>query len=96
MLGLSGTVDPEPLDPLLLGRDPVSGTPLGLELVDRRNWDGRVIKAVSGFDARKFSAPKSLSVWWGLTRPPPPLEAHDVAVAAAVEHLGFRVHNPSG
>ena len=57
-LGLSGTVEAEPLELLLSGRDPVSGTPLGRELVDRVTRDGRVIKAVSGFDAT-FSAPLS-------------------------------------
>jgi conjugative relaxase-like TrwC/TraI family protein len=85
-LGLSGTVQTEPLELLLSGRDPVSGTPLGRELVDRVTRDGRVVKAVSGFDAT-FSAPKSLSVWWGLTGDRRLLEAHDVAVAAALEHL---------
>ena len=58
-LGLSGSVEVEPLELLLSGRDPVSGTPLGRELVDRVTGDGRVVKAVSGFDAT-FSAPKSL------------------------------------
>src|SRR5262249_18730619 len=33
------------------------------------------------------SAPKSLSVWWALTADSGLLEAHDVAVAAALEHL---------
>ena len=59
-LGLSGTVDVEPLELLLSGRDPVSATPLGRELVDRVTRDGQVSKAVSGFDAT-FSAPKSVS-----------------------------------
>ena len=85
-LGLSGTVDVEALELLLSGRDPVSGTPLGRELLDRFTSDGRVIKAVSGFDAT-FSAPKSLSVWWALTGDRRLLEAHDVAVSAALEHL---------
>ena len=85
-LGLSGTVEAEPLELLLSGRDPVSGTPLGRELVDRVTRDGRVVKAVSGFDAT-FSAPKSLSVWWGLTGDRRLLEAHDVAVNAVLEHL---------
>jgi conjugative relaxase-like TrwC/TraI family protein len=85
-LGLSGTVDVEPLELLLSGRDPASATPLGRELVDRVTRDGRVIKAVSGFDAT-FSAPKSLSVWWGLTGDRRLLEAHDVAVNAVLEHL---------
>ena len=44
------------------------------------------MRAVSGFDAT-FSAPKSLSVWWALTGDDRLLEAHDVAVAAALEHL---------
>ena len=85
-LGLSGTVEAEPLEMLLSGRDPVSGTPLGRELVDRVTRDGRVVKAVSGFDAT-FSAPKSLSVWWGLTGDRRLLDAHDVAVNAVLEHL---------
>ena len=41
---------------------------------------------MAGFDAT-FSAPKSVSVWWALTGDPGLLEAHDVAVAAALEHL---------
>ena len=45
-----------------------------------------MIKAVAGFDAT-FSAPKSLSVWWALTGDQRLLEAHDVAVAAALAHL---------
>jgi conjugative relaxase-like TrwC/TraI family protein len=45
-----------------------------------------VLRAVAGFDAT-FSAPKSLSVWWALTADSALLEAHDVAVAAALEHL---------
>ena len=44
-----------------------------------RRADGRVVRAVSGFDAT-FSAPKSLSVWWALTGDRRLLEAHDVAV----------------
>ena len=84
--GLSGTVDVEALELLLSGRDPVSGTPLGRELLDRYTADGRVVRAVSGFDAT-FSAPKSLSVWWALTGDDRLLEAHDVAVSAALEHL---------
>ena len=85
-LGLSGPVDAEALELLLSGRDPVSGTPLGRELLDRFTSDGRAVKAVSGFDAT-FSAPKSLSVWWALTGDHRLLAAHDVAVAAALEHL---------
>ena len=64
--GLSGNVDTESLTRLLEGRDPVSGTRLGRALVDRVTADGRVVKAVAGFDAT-FSAPKSVSVLWALT-----------------------------
>jgi conjugative relaxase-like TrwC/TraI family protein len=85
-LGLSGRVDVDALELLLSGRDPVTGTRLGRELLDRFTADGRVVRAVSGFDAT-FSAPKSLSVWWALTGDDRLLEAHDVAVAAALQHL---------
>ena len=80
-LGLSGRVDVDALEALLSGRDPTTGTPLGRELLDRYTADGRVVRAVSGFDAT-FSAPKSLSVWWALTGDHRLLEAHDVAVDA--------------
>ena len=85
-LGLSGRVEVDALESLLSGRDPTSGTPLGRELLDRYTTDGRVVRAVSGFDAT-FSAPKSLSVWWALTGDHRLLEAHDVAVNAALAHL---------
>ncbi len=106
-LGLSGTVGVEALEESLSGRDPVSGTRLGRELVDRVTADGRTIRAVSGFDAT-FSAPKALSVWWALTGDARLLEAHDVAVAAALQYLerfgsttrirsnGGRLHPDSG
>ena len=57
-----------------------------MPLVDRTTANGSVVRAVAGFDAT-FSAPKSVSVWWALTGDPGLLEAHDVAVAAALEHL---------
>ncbi len=85
-LDLDGQVDADDLRALLEGRDPVSGAPLGSPLIDRTLADGRVVRAVAGFDAT-FSAPKSLSVWWALTGDPGLLEAHDVAVRAALEHL---------
>ncbi len=85
-LGLSGRVEVDALEALLSGRDPATGTPLGRELLDRYTTDGRVVRAVSGFDAT-FSAPKSLSVWWALTGDHRLLEAHDVAVTAAMAHL---------
>src|SRR6266480_1239270 len=62
-LGLAGRVDADDLEALLEGRDPTTGTPLGNALRDRTTAEGRVVRAVAGFDAT-FSAPKSLSVWW--------------------------------
>ncbi len=85
-LGLSGTVDEHELASLLSGRDPVSETRLGTELLDRYRSDGKVIRAVSGYDAT-FSSPKALSVLWALTGDHRLLGAHDVAVAAALSHL---------
>src|SRR4051812_4019730 len=85
-LGLSGEVDGASLEMLLTGRDPVSGTQLGSELLDKLTTNGRLRRAVAGFDAT-FSAPKSLSVWWALTGDDRLLEAHDVAVRAALAHL---------
>ncbi len=86
LLGLTGKVEQEQLEALLSGRDPVSGTGLGRELVDRYTSDGRVVRAVAGFDAT-FSAPKSLSVWWALTGDRRLLDAHDTAVTATLAHL---------
>jgi conjugative relaxase-like TrwC/TraI family protein len=85
-LGLHGTVSGDALELLLQGRDSLSGSLLGRELVDRYRADGRLVRAVAGFDAT-FSAPKSVSVWWALTRDDRLLEAHDAAVAGALEHL---------
>jgi conjugative relaxase-like TrwC/TraI family protein len=85
-LGLDDPVDADDLRALLEGRDPADGAALGSPLVDRTLADGRVVRAVAGFDAT-FSAPKSLSIWWALTCDPGLLEAHDVAVRAALEHL---------
>lgn len=76
----------EDLESLLSGHDPVTGTRLGNPLVDRYDAKGNLIPAVAGFDAT-FSAPKSLSVWWGLTGDPGLLEAHDLAVRAVLDHL---------
>src|SRR5829696_8629574 len=85
-LGLSGDVTVEQLEALVSGCDPVTGARLGMELVDRLEKGGGVVRAVSGFDAT-FSAPKSLSVWWALTGDGRLLEGHDAAVAAALAHL---------
>jgi conjugative relaxase-like TrwC/TraI family protein len=84
--GLAGDVAAGELLAVLEGRDPRSGTPLGRALVDRQLANGTVVKAVAGFDAT-FSAPKSLSVLWALTRDARLLDAHDVAVNAALAHL---------
>jgi len=85
--GISGSVvATEALELLLSGRDPTSGTTLGLPLKDRTLANGKVIRAVAGFDAT-VSAPKSLSVWWALTGDPRLLQAHDVAVRSVVETL---------
>jgi conjugative relaxase-like TrwC/TraI family protein len=85
-LGLVGSVSTDDLETLLSGHDPVTGTRLGNPLVDRWDAKGNLIPAVAGFDAT-FSAPKSLSVWWGLTGDPGVLEAHDLAVQAVLDHL---------
>jgi conjugative relaxase-like TrwC/TraI family protein len=85
-LGLSGTVATDELEALLSGHDPRTGTRLGRALVDRYDTRGRLIPAVAGFDGT-FSAPKSLSVWWGLTGDLGLLDAHDVAVRAVLEHI---------
>lgn len=85
-LGLAGTVSTEDLEALLSGHEPITGTRLGAALVDRVDGKGRLIRAVAGFDAT-FSAPKSLSVWWGLTGDRGLLEAHDLAVRAVLDHV---------
>jgi conjugative relaxase-like TrwC/TraI family protein len=85
-LGVAGRVEADQLQLLLEGRHPGNGSWLGSALVDRRTSDGRVVRAVAGFDAT-FSAPKSLSVWWALTGDAGLLEAHDVAVTAALGYL---------
>ena len=85
-LGLSGEVSTEALELLLSGRDPISGTVLGYPLIDRTLANGKVVRAVAGFDAT-VSAPKSLSVWWALTGDPGLAECHDVAVQAVVDYV---------
>ena len=85
-LGLAGRVSTEDLVALLSGREPSTGLQLGTALADRVDSKGRLIRAVAGFDAT-FSAPKSLSVWWGLTGDRGLLEAHDAAVRAVLDHL---------
>ncbi|MGB0112691.1 MAG: MobF family relaxase [Ilumatobacteraceae bacterium] len=82
-LGLSGEVTTEALEALLSGYHPDNGMLLGRELADRVDKHGNTIRAVAGYDAT-LSAPKSLSVLWGLTGDERFAECHDVAVAATV------------
>jgi conjugative relaxase-like TrwC/TraI family protein len=86
LLSLSGAVSKDQLERMLSGHDPLTDVVLGMPLVDRALADGKVIRAVAGFDAT-VSAPKSVSVLWGLTGDAGFAEAHDVAVRAVVEHL---------
>ena len=85
-LALSGEVSTDALELLLSGRDPISGTVLGYPLKDRTLANGKVIRAVAGFDAT-VSAPKSLSVWWALTGDAGLADCHDVAVQAVVNYV---------
>lgn len=86
LLGLAGSVSTEALGLLLSGHDPVSGVLLGYPLVDRTLANGKVIRAVAGFDAT-FSAPKSVRVLWALTGDSGFAECHDVAVQAVLHHV---------
>lgn len=74
------------LQALLSGCDPVTGATLGQPLVDRTLSNGKVIRAVSGFDAT-LSVPKSLSVLWALTGDEGFAECHDVAVRTVAGYL---------
>ncbi|GMU78779.1 MAG: hypothetical protein AMXMBFR46_15730 [Acidimicrobiia bacterium] len=76
-LGLAGEVEPDALRAVLEGRDPGSGESLV-------GW-----RKVPGFDLT-LSAPKSVSLLWGLGDDRLATEvvaAHDAAVAAAVRYL---------
>jgi hypothetical protein len=93
-LGLAGEVTGEQLELLLQGRDPVSGATLGSVLKDRIGPKEKEIKAVAGFDAT-FSAPKTVSVWWGLTQDERLLAAHDAGSGGDVDASGaVRVDDP--
>jgi len=85
-LGLVGEVTTEALEALLSGHHPMTGAQLGRALVDRFDKHGNTIKAVAGYDAT-LSAPKSLSVLWGLTGDEGFAECHDVAVNKVVEMI---------
>ncbi|WP_423982781.1 MobF family relaxase [Ilumatobacter sp.] len=89
-LDLIGDVFVDDLSDVLAGLDPRTGDPLGRPHLDRITTDGKTIQAVGGFDAT-FSAPKSLSIWWGLTGDERLAECHDIAVraaASAIEQYG--------
>lgn len=77
-VGLAGEVAADQLENMLQGRHPVNGVPLGRVFGDR---------SARGFDAT-FSAPKSVSLLWGLSPDPwvraEVLAAHDGAVEAAL------------
>ena len=81
-LGLSGEVEADQLTGMLTGHGPASGEPLGLRAVGGRG-------PVPGFDLT-FSAPKSVSLLWGLGGPIAGVEvnqAHRAAVDAALNYL---------
>ena len=64
-LGLEGRVEAKQLTAMLTGRNPLDGEPLlGMRGVPAKG-------AVPGFDLT-FSAPKSVSLLWGLGRERPP------------------------
>ncbi len=86
LLGVNGVVSTEALERMLSGHDPVTDALLGMPFTDRTLANGKVIRAVAGFDAT-VSAPKSVSVLWGLTGDVGFVEAHDVAVRAVLSHL---------
>src|SRR6476659_7657061 len=82
-LGLSGDVEAAQLEAMLTGRNPVDGEPLvGMRGVPSSG-------SVPGFDLT-FSAPKSVSLLWGLGGPAAALEvkaAHREAVGAALDYM---------
>ena len=82
-LGLEGEVSPEQLTAMLTGRNPVNGEPLvGMNGVPAKG-------GVPGFDLT-FSAPKSVSLLWGIGGPLAALEvseAHQEAVASALSYM---------
>jgi conjugative relaxase-like TrwC/TraI family protein/excisionase family DNA binding protein len=85
-LGLHGEVTTEALQLLLTGCHPTTGVTLGHPLVDRTLSNGKVIRAVAGFDATLW-APKSLSVLWALSGDEGLARCHDVAMRAVADYL---------
>jgi conjugative relaxase-like TrwC/TraI family protein len=82
-LGLSGEVEAAQLEAMLTGRNPANGEPLlGMNGVPAKG-------GVPGFDLT-FSAPKSVSLLWGLGGPVAAAEvsaAHREAVHAALDYM---------
>ena len=82
-LGLQGTVDAKQLTAMLTGRNPVDGEPLlGMRGVPTNG-------AVPGFDLT-FSAPKSVSLLWGLgdrDTAAAVIAAHERSLASALGYL---------
>ncbi|MGA7272306.1 MAG: MobF family relaxase, partial [Acidimicrobiia bacterium] len=84
-LGLNGHVDPEAFLAVMAGKDPATGEHLG-----RRYGEG----SVRGYDAT-FSAPKSVSVLWGLGDDLvrfQVVEAHDMAVESVLGWVEDHAH----
>jgi len=84
-LGLHGIVEPDAFLTMMAGCDPTTGQDLG-----RRFGDG----SVRGYDAT-FSAPKSVSVLFGLGNPETRrqvTEAHEHAVAAVLDWIETHAH----
>jgi len=82
-LGLEGKVEADQLTAMLTGHNPADGEPL----LGRQGVPGK--GAVPGFDLT-FSAPKSVSLLWGLGGPVASLEvqaAHREAIAAALHYM---------
>ncbi|HUP18025.1 MAG TPA: MobF family relaxase, partial [Acidimicrobiia bacterium] len=84
-LGVQGEVDSDAFLAVMAGRDPVTGRELG-----RRYGEG----SVRGYDAT-FSAPKSVSVLFGLGNPEVRrhvVEAHEDSVAAVLGWIESHAH----
>ena len=90
-LGLAGEVEGEQLGHMIVARHPLTGETLGR---------GYGKKSARGYDAT-FSAPKSVSLLWGLSADPwvraEVLAAHDAAVSGALSWLaGHGAHTRLG
>ncbi|WP_235523308.1 MobF family relaxase [Cellulomonas sp. Root485] len=72
------------------GRDPITGTPLGTPYARLRPGEGR--HAVAGYDLT-FTAPKSVSVVWGLADEATRATIYDAHTAALSSALRFVEHS---